>query len=134
MARKNALVIAAAAIAVIIIAVTLGFYASGANTAMIPDGLHSGEKNQNMIEIIIKSDGNWSATINYGQTRSYSIHGFGDRSIPIVCDSGSMYSVVVQKLARSPSTLVVEVIRNGVVSQKSSTSSPISGVISVSGT
>jgi hypothetical protein len=43
MARKNALVIAAA-IAVIIIAVTLGFYASGANTAMIPDGLHSGEK------------------------------------------------------------------------------------------
>ena len=86
-----------------------------------------------MIGVIIKSNGGWSATIKDGHSRSYSIDGFGDRSIPIVCDSGGMYSVVVRKSGGASSTLTVEVVKNGSVYQKSTTSSA-NGVISVSGT
>jgi hypothetical protein len=89
-----------------------------------------------MIGVIIKSNGGWSATIKDGRSRSYSIDGFGDRSIPITCDTGSMYSIVVQKQAGAPDRLSVEVVKNGVVYQKSSTSSSSSAneVISISGT
>ncbi len=87
-----------------------------------------------MIEIRIKSTGGWLATIRDGQSRSHSIYGFGDGLIPITCDSGSVYSIAVQNLGRAPSTLVIEVIKNGVIYQKSSTSSAGNRVISMSGT
>jgi hypothetical protein len=128
MVGKDALV--TAAIVVVIIAVTLGFYASGMNNKIIIGG---GGKNPNMMEVVIKSDGSWSATIKDGESRSRSVDGFGDRSIPIVCDSGGMYSVVVQKSGGTSGTLTVEVVKNGGVYQKSTTSSA-NGVISVSGT
>ena len=86
-----------------------------------------------MVKVLITSDGSWSATIKDGESRSRSIDGFGDRSIPIVCDSGGMYSVVVRKSGGASSTLTVEVVKNGSVYQKSTTSSA-NGVISVSGT
>jgi hypothetical protein len=128
MVGKNALVIAA--IVVVIIAVTLGFYASGMNNEIIIGG---GGKNPNMVEVVIKSDGGWSAAIKDGESRSHSVDGFGDRSIPIACDSGGMYSVVVQKSGGTSGTLIVEVVKNGGISQRSSTTSA-NGVISVSGT
>jgi hypothetical protein len=130
MVGRNALVIAVI-IAVVIIAVTVGFYASGMNNAIILGG--GGGKNPNMVELVIKSDGSWSATIKDGESGSHPIDGFGDRSIPIACDSGGMYSVVVQKSVGTSGTLIVEVVKNGGVSQKSSTSSA-NGIISVSGT
>lgn len=127
MVGKNALVIAV--IVVVIIAVTLGFYASGMNNEIIIGG---GGKNPNMV--VITSDGDWSATIKDGESRSHSVEGFGDRSIPIACDnSGGMYSVVVQKSGGTSGTLIVEVVKNGGVYQKSSTSAA-NGIISVSGT
>jgi hypothetical protein len=130
MVGRNALVIAVI-IAVVMIAVTVGFYASGMNNAIILGG--GGGKNPNMVELVIKSDGSWSATIKDGESGSHPIDGFGDRSIPIACDSGGMYSVVVQKSGGTSGTLIVEVVKNGGVSQKSSTSSA-NGIISVSGT
>jgi hypothetical protein len=130
MVGRNDLVIAVI-IAVVIIAVTVGFYASGMNNAIILGG--GGGKNPNMVELVINSDGGWSATIKDGESGSHPIDGFGDRSIPIACDSGGMYSVVVQKSGGTSGTLIVEVVKNGGVSQKSSTSSA-NGIISVSGT
>jgi hypothetical protein len=128
MMAKNILVIGA--IAVIIIAVTVGFYASGTNNKIIISG---GGKNPNMIELVIKSDGGWSATIKDAESRSHSVDGFGNRSITIPCDSHGIYSVVVQKSEGTSDTLIVQVVKDGGVSQKSSTSSA-NGVISVSGT
>ena len=130
MVGKNALV--AAAIVVIIIGVTLGFYASGMNNKMILLG--GGGQNPNMIELVIKSDSGWSATIKDGESISHSVDGFGDRSIPLSCDSGGMYSAVVQKSGETSGTLIVQVVKDGVVSQKSSSTSSANGVISVSGT
>jgi hypothetical protein len=135
MVRKAALVIAA--ILVVIIGVTLGFYASGRNNGnneiIIGGGEGGGGQNANMVEVVIKSDGGWSATIKDGEFRSYSIDGFGDRSIPIACNSGDMYSLVVQKSGGTSGTLIVEVVKSGSVSQKSSSSSA-NAVVSVSGT
>jgi hypothetical protein len=127
MVGKNALVIAA--IVVVIIAVTLGFYASRMNN----EETVGGAKNPNMAEVVIKSDGAWSAAIKDGESRLHSIDGFGDRSIPIACNSGGMYSLVVQKSGAASGILSVEVVKNGSVFQKSSTSSA-NGVISLSGT
>jgi hypothetical protein len=134
MVRKDALVIAA--ILVVIIAVTLGFYASGRNNGnneIIIGGGGGEGQNANMAEVVIKSDGGWSATIKDGESRSYSVDGFGDRSIPIACNSGGMYSLVVQKSGGTSGTLIVEVVKSGSVSQKSSSSSA-NAVVSVSGT
>jgi hypothetical protein len=135
MVRKDALVIAA--ILVVIIAVTLGFYASGRNDGnneiTIGGDGGGGGQNANMVEVVIKSDGGWLATINDGESRSYSIDGFGDRLIPIACNSGGMYSLVLQKSGGTSGTLIVEVVKSGSISQKSSSSSA-NAVVSVSGT
>ena len=125
---KNILVLTA--IAVIIIAVAVGFYASRTNNKII---ISEEGKDPNMIELVIMSDGRWSATINDGESRSHSVDGFGNRSIIIPCDSHGMYSVVVQKSEGTTGTLIVEVVKDGAVSQKSSSSSA-NGVISLSGT
>jgi hypothetical protein len=138
MVRKYALVIAAILV-IVIIAVTLGFYASGRNNGnneIIIGGGEGGEgggQNANMVEVVIKSDGGWSATIKDGESRSYSVDGFGDRSIPIACNSAGMYSLVVQKSGGTSGTLIVEVVKSGSVSQKSSSSSA-NAVVSASGT
>ena len=128
MMTKNVLVIAA--IAVIIIAVTVGFNASRTNNKTIISGEG---KAPLMTELVIKSDGGWSATIKDGESRSYSVDGFGNRSINLSCDSHGQYSVVVQKSKGTTRTLIVEVVKDGAIFQKSSSSSA-SGVISLSGT
>jgi hypothetical protein len=130
MAGKNALVIAA--IVVAIIAVTLGFYGSGINNEEIV-GEGGGARNPNMAEVVIKSDGPWSAAIRDGESRLHSVDGFGDRSISIACNSGGTYSLVVQKSGGASGTLSVEVVKRGSVSKNSSTYSA-NGVISLSGT
>jgi hypothetical protein len=79
-----------------------------------------GGKNPNMVKVVIKSDGGWSATIKDSESRSRSVDSFGDKSIPIVYDS-SMYSVVARKSGGTPDALTVEVVKSGGVSQKSTT-------------
>ena len=128
MMAKNVLVIAT--IAVVIIAVTVGFNASRTNNKTI---ISEEGKDPLMTELVIKSDGGWSATVKDGESRSHSVDGFGNRSIPLPCDSHGKYSVVVQKSKGTTRTLVVEIVKDGVISQKSSSSSA-SGVISLSGT
>jgi hypothetical protein len=128
MMTKNVLEIAA--IAVIIIAVTVGFNASRTDNKTIISGEG---KDPLMTELVIKSDGGWSATIKDGESRSYSVDGFGNRSITLSCDNHGQYSVVVQKSKGTTRTLIVEVVKDGAIFQKSSSSSA-SGVISLSGT
>jgi len=128
MVGKYTIVIAA--IIAVIIAVTASIYASGMNNIEV---ILSGEgENSNMVEAVIKSDGGWSATINDGKSRSYNVEGSGDRSIPIACDGSGEYSLVVRKSGGTSGTLIVEVTKNGNVSQKSSTTST-NGIISISG-
>jgi hypothetical protein len=128
MVGKYTIVIAA--IIAVIIAVTVSIYASGMNNSEV---ILSGEgENSNMVEAVIKSDGGWSATINDGKSRSYNVEGSGDRSIPIACDDSGGYSLVVRKSGGTSGTLIVEVTKNGNVSQKSSTTST-NGIISISG-
>ena len=137
MVGKFAIVIAA--IIAVIIAVAVGIYVSGRNTNDVIAGGGGEEgggivvRNTNMIEAVIKSDGSWSATINNGKSGSYTIEGSGDRSIPISCDGRGEYSLKLRKLGGTSGTLNVEVMKNGNVSQKSSTTST-SGLISISGT
>jgi hypothetical protein len=123
-------VIVIAAIIAVIIAVTVSIYASGMNNSEV---ILSGEgENSHMVEAVIKSDGGWSASINDGKSRSYNVEGSGDRSIPIACDGSGEYSLVVRKSGGTSGTLIVEVTKNGNVSQKSSTTST-NGIISISG-
>ena len=134
---KNFAMIIAAIIAVII-TVTVGVYAPGwnSNEVIVGGGGEEGgivEKYTNMIEAVIKSDGSWSATINDGKSGSYTIEGSGNRSIPISCDGSGEYSLSLRKLGETTGTLNVEVMKNGNVSQKSSTTST-SGLILISGT
>jgi hypothetical protein len=139
MVGKFAIVIAG--IMAVIIAVTVSVYASGWNSNEVKVGEGSEEggvgeilvKNTNMIEAVIKSDGSWSATINDGKSGSYTIEGSGNSSIPISCDGNGEYSLSLRKLGETTGTLNVEVMKNGNVSQKSSTTST-SGLISISGT
>lgn len=133
--KKYAIVIAA--IIAVTIAVTVSIYASGTYSNEVVLGGGGGEeggvKNSNMIEAVIRSHGGWSATIRDGESKSYTVEGSGDRSIPIACDGGGGYSLVVRKSGGASGTLNVEVIKNGSVSQKSSTTST-NGLISISGT
>ena len=93
-----------------------------------------GGKNPNMVEVVIKSDGGWSADIKDSESRSHLVDGFGDRTIPIICNSDGTYSLTVQKSERSSGgTLNVEVVKKESGSQKSSTTSA-NGIISLSGT
>src|SRR5215207_1205275 len=95
MIRKGALVIAAI---IVVIAITVGLYASGMDDQItIGGGGDGGGINSNIAEVVIKSDVAWSADIKDSESRSHLVDGFGDRTIPIVCNSDGTYSLTVQK-------------------------------------
>jgi hypothetical protein len=132
MIRKGALVIAAI---IVVIAITVGLYASGMDDQItIGGGVGGGGINSNIAEVVIKSDVAWSADIKDSESRSHLVDGFGDRTIPIVCNSDGTYSLTVQNSEGiSAGTLNVEVIKKESGSQRSSTTSA-NGIISLSGT
>jgi hypothetical protein len=132
MIRKGALVIAAI---IVVIAITVGLYASGMDDQItIGGGGGGGGINSNIAEVVIKSDVAWSADIKDSGSRSHLVDGFGDRTIPIICNSDGTYSLTVQKSeGTSGGTLNVEVVKKGSGSQRSSTTSA-NGIISLSGT
>jgi hypothetical protein len=132
MIRKGALIIAAI---IVVIAITVGLYASGMDD-QITTGGGGGGINSNIAEVVIKSDGGWSADIKDNESRSHLVDGFGDRTIPITCNSDGTYSLTVQRSDGGSGTLNVEVVTDGTdgsSSQRSSTTSA-NGIISLSGT
>jgi hypothetical protein len=132
MIRKGALIVAAI---IVVIAITIGLYASGMDD-QITTGGGGGGINSNIAEVVIKSDGGWSADIKDNESRSHLVDGFGDRTIPITCNSDGTYSLTVQRSDGGSGTLNVEVVTDGTdgsSSQRSSTTSA-NGIISLSGT
>ncbi len=138
MIRKGTLVMAA--IIIVVIAVTVRLYASGMDDQITMGGserARGGGINSNTIEVVIQSDGAWSADIEDSESESHWVDGFGDRTIPITCESDGTYSLTVQKSDGKSGRLNVEVVRDGTdggsSSQKSSTTSA-NGIISLMGT
>ena len=132
MIRKGALIVAAI---IVVIAITVGLYASGMDD-QITTGGGGGGINSNIAEVVIKSDGGWSADIKDNESRSHLVDGFGDRTIPLTCNSDGTYSLTVQRSDGGSGTLNVEVVTDGTdgsSSQRSSTTSA-NGIISLSGT
>jgi hypothetical protein len=132
MIRKGALIVAAI---IVVIAITVGLYASGMDDQITTGGGRGGI-NSNIAEVVIKSDGGWSADIKDNESRSHLVDGFGDRTIPITCNSDGTYSLTVQRSDGGSGTLNVEVVTDGTdgsSSQRSSTTSA-NGIISLSGT
>jgi hypothetical protein len=132
MIRKGALIVAAI---IVVIAITVGLYASGMDD-QITTGGGGGGINSNIAEVVIKSDGGWSADIKDNESRSHLVDGFNDRTIPITCNSDGTYSLTVQRSDGGSGTLNVEVVTDGTdgsSSQRSSTTSA-NGIISLSGT
>jgi hypothetical protein len=135
MIRKGALVIAAI---VVVIAITVGLYASGTDNQIT---MHSGSgdvgANSDTVEVGIESDGGWSADIKDSESKSHSVDGFGDRTIPITCKSDGTYSITIQKTDGRSGTLNAEIVRDGAdgsSSSQRSRSTSASGMISLSGT
>jgi hypothetical protein len=128
MIGKSVIVIAGI---IVIIAVTVGIYASGIDDQVIDLG--EGGVSSDMAQIVIKSDSGWSADIKDSQSRSQLVNGFGDRTIPMTCNNDGQYSITVQKSDAQSGTLNVEVVTDGSSSQRSTTTSS-SGIISLSGT
>ncbi len=129
MIGKSVLVIAGI---IVILAIAVGLYASGIDDQFIDAG-RRGEVSSNVAEAAIRSDGGWSADIKESESRSHTVEGFGDRTIPITCSDDGTYSLTVQKSDAGSGTLNVEIVTDGIGSQRSTTTSA-SGVISLSGT
>jgi hypothetical protein len=133
MIRKGALVIAAI---IVVIAITVGLYASGMDDQITVGG-GGGGINSDTVDVVIKSDSGWSADIKDSESKSHLVDGFGDRTIPITCNSDGRYSLTVQKSDGGSGTLNVEVVTDGTdgssSSQRSRTTSG-NGIISLSGT
>src|ERR687894_165534 len=130
MIRKGALVIAAI---IVVIAITVGLYASGMDEQISIGGGGGGTINSNIAEVVIKSDVAWSADIKDSESRSHLVDGFGDRTIPIICNSDGTYSLTVQRSDGGSGTLNVQVVSDGTdgsSSQRSSTTSA-NGIISL---
>jgi hypothetical protein len=134
MMRKGALVIAAI---IVVIAITVGLYISGMDDQITMASGGGGGINSNTVEVVIKSDGGWTANIKDSESKSYSVDGFGDRTIPITCNSDGTYSLTVQKSDGISGTLNVEIVRDrtdGSISSQRSSSTSANGIISLSGT
>jgi hypothetical protein len=134
MIRKGALVIAAI---IVVIAITVGLYASGMDDQITMDGGGGGGINSNTVDVVIKSDGGWSADIKDSKSKSHSVDGFGDRTIPITCKSGGTYSLTVQKSDGGSGTLNVQVVTDGTDGSSSSQTSrttSANGIMLLSGT
>lgn len=134
MIRKGALVIAAI---IVVIAITVGgLYASGMDDQITMDG-SGGGINFNTVEVVIESDGAWSADIKDSESESHSVDAFGDRTVPITCKSDGTYSLTVQKSDGGSGTLNVQVVTDGTDGSSSSQASrttSANGIISLSGT
>ncbi len=130
MIGKSVLVIAGI---IVIIAITVGLYASGIDDQFVDRGIGGGGVSSKIVEVVIKSDSGWSADIKDDQSRTQQMEGFGDRTIPITCNNDGTYSLTVQKSDEGPGTLNVEVVTDGTSSQSSTTTSA-NGLISLSGT
>lgn len=130
MIGKGALVIAGV---IVVIAIAVGLYASGVDDHLM-GGDVGGGINSNVAEVIIKSDGGWSADIKDSESRSHVVDGFGDRTIPIACNSDDTYSLTVQKSEGTSGTLNVEVVKDGSSSSQRSSTTSANGIISLSGT
>ncbi len=132
MIGKSVLIIAGI---IVIIAITLGLYASGIDDKFIDRGVGGGGggASSKIAEVVIKSDSGWSADIKDSQSRSHLLEGFGDRTIPITCSDDGTYSLTVQKSDEGSGTLNVQVVTDGSSSQRSTTTSA-NGIISLSGT
>ena len=134
MIRKGALVVAAI---IVVIAITVGLYASGMDEQISRGGGgDSGGINSNIAEVVIKSDSAWSADIKDNESRSHLVDGFGDRTIPITCNSDGTYSLTVQRSDGGSGTLNVQVVSDGTdgSSSQRSTTTSANGIISLSGT
>jgi hypothetical protein len=131
MIRKGALIVAAI---IVVIAITVGLYASGMDDQISSGG--GGGINSNIAEVVIKSDGAWSADIKDNESRSHLVDGFGDRTIPITCNSDGTYSLTVQRSDGGSGTLNVQVVSDGTdgSSSQRSTTTSANGIISLSGT
>jgi hypothetical protein len=130
MIGKSVLVIAGI---IVMIAITVGLYASGIDDQFVDRGIGGGGVSSKIVEVVIKSDSGWSADIKDDQSRTQQMEGFGDRTIPITCNNDGTYSLTVQKSDEGPGTLNVEVVTDGTSSQSSTTTSA-NGLISLSGT
>lgn len=130
MIGKSVLVIAGI---IVILAIAIGLYASGIEEQLIGVG---GGISANMAEVVIRSDSGWSADIRDSQSRSHVVEGFGDRTLPIICNNDSMYSLTVKKTDAESGALNVKVQTGGSSSSSSqrSTTTSSNGVISLSGT
>jgi hypothetical protein len=116
-----------------VLAIIVGLYASERDNNNQIMGV--GGKNPNMVEVVIKSDGGWSADIKDSEFRSHSLDGFGDRKIQLTCSSDGKYSLTVQRSDGRSGTLNVEVVKNGSSSSSQrSTTTSANGIISLSGT
>ncbi len=130
MMGKSVLVIAGI---IVILAIAVGLYASGIDDQMIDVGVGEGQISSNVAEVVIRSDSGWSAEIKDSESRSHSVEGFGDRTIPVTCSDDGTYSLTVQKSGGKSGTLNVQIMTDGIGSQRSSTTSA-NGLISLSGT
>lgn len=130
MMGKSVLVIAGI---IVVLAVAVGLYASGIDDQMIDVGVGEGQISSNVAEVVIRSDSGWSAEIKDSESRSHSVEGFGDRTIPVTCSDDGTYSLTVQKSGGKSGTLNVEIMTDGIGSQRTSTTSA-NGMISLSGT
>lgn len=131
MIGKSVLVIAGI---IVILAIAVGLYASGIDDQLIDEGARGGgQVSSNVAEVVIRSDSGWSAEIQDSEFRSHSVEGIGDRTIPVTCSDDGTYSLTVQKSGAEAGTLNVEIVTDGIGSQRSTTTSA-NGVISLSGT
>ena len=130
MIGKSVLVIAGI---IVILAIAIGLYASGIEEQLKDVG---GGISANMAEVVIRSDSGWSADIRDSQSRSHVVEGFGDRTLPITCNSDSTYSLTVKKTDAGSGALNVKVQTGGssTGSSQRSTTTSSNGVISLSGT
>ncbi|MFL6475686.1 MAG: hypothetical protein ACJ70Y_01760 [Nitrososphaera sp.] len=131
MIGKSVLIIAAIIIA---IAIAIRLYDSGRDeqlTNLLGGGAEGG--NSNMVHVVIKSDGGWSANIKDSQSESHIVEGSGDRTIPITCSSDGKYSLTVQKSGIGSGTLNVQVVASESHSLQRSTTTSSNGIISLTG-
>ncbi|MFL6495861.1 MAG: hypothetical protein ACJ703_05480 [Nitrososphaera sp.] len=131
MIGKSVLIIAAIIIA---IAIAIRLYDSGRDeqlTNLLGGGAEGG--NSNMVQVVIKSDGGWSANIKDSQSESHIVEGSGDRTIPITCSSDGKYSLTAQKLGIGSGTLNVQVVASEGHSLQRSTTTSSNGIISLTG-
>ncbi len=138
MIGKSVLVIAGI---IVILAIAIGLYASGIEEQLIDVvGGGGGGISANMAEVVIRSDSGWSADMRDSQSRSHVVEGFGDRTLPIICNNDSTYSITVKKTDAGSGALNVKVETGERSSSSSSSSSQrstttsLNGVISLSGT